>query len=92
MNIQIGSIVTIDRFADNRIYRVICFFDRGNELACSKHQDIDPFEDADDVHLQLIWSNWPNSQNEIGDIYRVARFDTLVEPQNELLVLALAAS
>ena len=73
------------------IYRIVCFFDRGNAEACSLHQNIDPKEGVDDVHLEVVWKkhraiapSWPVGTSTTANVSQLRL-------PNPLLALALVA-
>ena len=93
MDFELGDIVETNLYGPSILYKVVCFFDHGNELACPKHQNVDPVNWADDAHVEVIWKK----HRSIGPAWPVgaeATFNvrSLRIPTNGMLVLALAAS
>ena len=89
---ELGDVVESELYGPSILYKVVCFFDRGNALACPNHQNVDPKPNCDDVHVEVIWKKhrsiapaWPVGETAT---FNVANLN---EPSNEMLVIALAA-
>lgn len=93
MDHRIGDIVQTRLYEGALLYKVVCFFDRGNEQACAEHQWVDPKVGGDDAHVVVVWK----SHKAIAPAWRVGESVTfncsdLRAPSNEMLALALASS
>jgi len=95
MKFEIGDIVQTKLYGASILYKIVCFFDRGNERACHKHQDVELNPALpDDVHVEVIWKkhkaigpSWP-----VGEPVTFSHAYLQTPTSNEMLVLALAAS
>jgi len=93
MSFEIGDIVESTMYEGSLLYKIECFFDRGNDQACSKHQNIEAKPGVDDAHVTVVWKKhkaiapaWPIGESVTFNV------NNLRTPSNGMLVLALAAS
>lgn len=90
MDIQIGDIVGTKLYNDALIYKIVCLTGHYGNPACPRHSKCIPY--VTDVCIQLLWKKHPAiaPMRRINFVIMVSVTDLMV-PQDEILVLALAA-
>lgn len=92
MKFNLGDVVANYSCPHDYLFRIRCFFDRGDFNACHEHKSTAPIDGADDVHLEVIWKE-PDSPLswDVGDDITIS-FGNLIAPPNEMLVIAIEAN
>jgi len=92
MEYKIGDLVTVEFISNNHIFKIVCFYDRGPNLACPTHKVSKIYHSYDDAHLELIWASHnsvpPFASWKVG--MSIAAAVEKLCPVNGILALALS--